>query len=755
MLETLRSIVQSVNGASGLKEAVDLIVRGVKDAMAVDVCSVYLAGPDKDYVLMATDGLNPSAVGKVRLKYDEGLVGLIGLRQEPLNLINPADHPRYAYFSETGEERYHSFLGVPIIHYRKVLGVLVVQQREYRRFGNDEEAFLVTVSAQLAGAITHVAAGADSIGLLASPTDRTGFIHGVRGAPGVAIGTIVMPDPLGNLLDVPDREVSDPKAEERAFRKAILLVQEELEAGSVRMSNVLPRETRALFDVYVMLLGSERLISDTVERIHAGMWAPAALRETIFDHVRVFEQMEDPYLRARAEDIRDIGRRILLRLHGDADAAQARKYPKKCILVGDEIGVGQVAEVPVERLAGIVCVRGSKMSHIVIVAKALGIPAVMGLGDLPLSRLDGHSIVVDGYKGRVSINPKPAVLKEFRRLVKQERKLSKELDELHGLPAEALDGARMSLYVNAGLLSDVKPALRSGAEGVGLYRTEFPFMVRQSFPSEDEQYKIYREVLQSFAPKAVIMRTLDVGGDKPLPYFPIAEDNPYLGWRGIRFTLDHPEIFLVQLRAMLRANVGLQNLRILLPMVSRIDEVDSALALLDRAHEELQEEGFHLVAPMVGVMIEVPAVLYQAEAFLQRVDFLSIGTNDLTQYLLAVDRNNPRVASLYDSLHPAVLQAIDDLVQKAHRFNKSVSLCGEMAGDPAAVILLLGMGVDILSMSAPSLPRVKWVIRSFTRQHAVDLLSRVMGMEDVRAIRAFLNAELDKAGLGSLVRAGK
>ncbi|MEO7558513.1 MAG: putative PEP-binding protein, partial [Gammaproteobacteria bacterium] len=302
------------------------------------------------------------------------------------------------------------------------------------------------------------------------------------------------------------------------------------------------------------------------------------------------------------------------------------------------------------------------------------------------------------------------------------------------------------------LLSDLSISQNSDVEGIGLYRTEFPFMVRERFPGEEEQRLIYRQVLEAFSPKPVTLRTLDVGGDKSLPYFPIHEDNPFLGWRGIRITLDHPEIFLVQLRAMLCASTGLTNLHVLLPMISTVAEVDDALKLLRRAYEELIDAGESIVMPRVGVMIEVPSAVYQADIIAKRVDFLSVGTNDLTQYLLAVDRNNARVAELYDSLHPAVLQALMQVVAGAHRHHKPVTVCGEMAGDPASAILLLGMGIDSLSMSVVSLPRVKWVMRNFTRVQAQRLLEEVLQFEDAHAIRRHLNKALEHAGLGSLIR---
>lgn len=753
MLESLRRIVQEVSSAASLDEALRIIVQRVKETMAVDACSIYLNDvKNGHYVLMATEGLAPSAVGKVRLRLNEGLVGLVVERQEPVNIGNVSTHPRFRYFPEAGEERYQDFLGVPIIHYRKVLGVLVAQHGQSRRFDNAEVAFFVTAAAQLAGAIDQAAASGDIRRILRGQNAVPCYIQGIQGAAGVAIGTVAVHQPLARLESIPDREPTDHRQEIVAFRKAVGRVQRELRACRSRMTSRLPREARALFDVYVMLLGSNRLIADTVRRIRAGNWAPGALRETVAEHARAFDQVEDPYLRARGEDIRALGRRILMQLQPEGKGP--REYPERCVLVDDEVSIAQIAEVPAERLAGIVSVRGSRLSHTAILARALGIPAVMGLGDLPIGGLDGAEIIVDGYQGRVYINPSPAVHEEFIRLLRQEAAISAELQELHDLPAETTDGAKVSLYVNTGLLSDLIPARECGAEGVGLYRTEFAFLVRESFPGEDEQYQVYRQVLESFAPRPVTMRTLDVGGDKALPYLPVEEENPVMGWRGIRVTLDHPEIFLTQLRAMLRANAGLGNLHLLLPMVSRVEELEEARVLLDRAHAELVEEGQAVQQPRVGVMIEVPAAVYQAAALARRTDFLCIGTNDLTQYLLAVDRNNGRVANLYDSLHPAVIRAVGDAVQGARRWSKPVSVCGEMAGNPPAVVLLMGLGIDKLSMTASNLPRIKWLIRNFSRRQACELLEEALAMDDAAAIHRLLNRALQEAGLGRLVRTG-
>jgi len=353
------------------------------------------------------------------------------------------------------------------------------------------------------------------------------------------------------------------------------------------------------------------------------------------------------------------------------------------------------------------------------------------------------------------VRPSDAIRKEFQRLQQEEAELTDELQELIELPSQTLDGKRLPLYANTGLLTDITPSLRCGAEGVGLYRTEVPFLVRDRFPGEEEQRRTYRQVLEAFAPAPVTVRTLDIGGDKMLPYFPVEEDNPFLGWRGIRIALDHPEIFLSQVRAILRADEGLNNLQLLLPMISGVGEIDSALGLVKRAFDELVEEGVKLDYPKIGVMIEVPSAVYQIPEMAKRVDFFSVGTNDLTQYLLAVDRNNAQVAGLFDALHPAVLRAIRQVVQNAHEVSKPVSVCGEMAGDPAAALLLLGMGVDSLSMSSASLLRVKWAVRSFSLPQVQSLLDEAWELEDAGAIRALLHGALEEAGLGGLVRAGR
>lgn len=755
MLDVLRRIILEVNAAPDLNEALNIIVRQVKKAIEVDVASVYLTDPQlQQHVLMATDGFNQASVGRVRLNFGEGLISVVTERAEPLNLQDGSAHPRYRRIVETGEESYHGFLGVPIIQHKKTLGVLVVRQRALRKFGENEVTFLVTLAAQLAGAIMHAEATGGFARLIKEVGGTAFSLKGLPGAPGVAIGHALVVYPPANLDAIPDRVVEDPVAEEACFRTAIIETQKEVRRLSRQMADSLPPEELVLFDAFALMLGSDDLIDGVVRRIHAGNWAPGALRETINENVRVFEDMEDPYLRERATDIRDLGRRILMRLQAEAPV-QKRGPDGRIILVGEEIGAAHLAEVPTAQLAGVISARGSSSSHVAILARALGIPAVMGVAELPMGRLESQQLVLDGYRGQIYVRPTAAALVEFQRLEREEELLREGLQGLATLPAETPDGVRIPLYVNTGLLADISPSVRSGAEGVGLYRTEVPFLVRDRFPGEDEQANIYRQVLEGFSPRPVILRTLDIGGDKELPYFPVREDNPFLGWRGIRITLDHPEIFLTQLRAILRASSGLNNLQLMLPMIADVSEVDEALALIRRAHQELLEEGEQVSMPPVGVMIEVPSAVYQMDALAQRVAFFSIGTNDLTQYLLAVDRNNTRVAELYQTLHPAVVRALAQIVEGAHRHGKPVGVCGELAGDPAAAIVLLGLGVDSLSMSVGSLLRVKSVLRTCTLARAQELTQQILTMEKETAIRALLNNALEDMGLGGLVRAGR
>lgn len=752
MLKTLQRIVQEVNSARTLDETLSIIVRRVRRAMKTDVCSVYLLDQDQQrYVLMDSMGLKKESIKQVSLDAGQGLVGYVGLREEPVNLDDATQHPNYVYLAETGEERFHSFLGVPIIHQRRILGVIVVQQQEKRRFDEGEEAFLVTVSAQLAGLLAHsLATGSASLTEVSQNRVHGSCFKGVAGTSGIAIGSAVVIMPVANLDTVPDRVPDDPDAEIQQFREALTSVRDDIHEVNRRLAQRLSEEERALFEAYQRMLDDSALGQEVISKIREGNWAQGALCQVVTRHARFFELSQDDYLKERATDIRDLGRRVLAYLQRIEQ--EEIVYPEKAILVSEEVTPAMLGEIPKGRLAGLVSVQGSSNSHVAILARAMGIPAVMGTVDLPLGLLNGQQLIVDGFQGVVFDRPSEELLIQYTHLMRAEQELQKGLEELVDLPCETLDGHTLPLMVNTGLAQDITHSLNHGAQGVGLFRTEVPFMVSERFPSESEQQAVYREQLQAFHPQPVIMRTLDIGGDKALPYFPINEANPFLGWRGIRVTLDHPEVFLVQVRAMLRASEGLDNLQIMLPMVSNIPEVTESISLIERAYYELCAEGLQLKRPEIGVMIEVPGAIYQVHQIAGRVDFLSVGSNDLTQYLLAVDRNNPRVADLYSSFHPAVLNALCSIADACNGQQCRLSLCGELAGDPRGAILLMAMGYQALSMNAVNLPRVKSVIRQLHYRDAQALLDRALRQETSADVLALMSGFMEQLGLAGLVK---
>ena len=751
MLNQLRTIVQDINAAGGFQGVLRTIVEQVHSAMDTEVCSVYLLDAHTGrYVLMDTEGLSQDLIGQVSLGLDGSIVGRVASRAEPINLHNASEHPDYYYVEELGEEKFDAFLGAPIIHHRKVMGVLVVQQTDQRHFDADEEAFLVTVAAQLASVMSH----ADATGALAklvNPSHRKEIVfRGSVGCTGVAIGKAVVIRPPADLNVIWDKPALDIDAELRFFQYCLERVRNDLKKVGEELGDRLNKEEKDLFEAYLHMIDDNALGGEISERIKAGQWGQGAVSQVIQTHAQAFDDMQDEYLKERALDVKDLGRRILSYLQ-QSDLA-ALEYPKHTILIGEELTASILGEVPQDRLAGLVSLKGSSNSHVAILARAMGVPTVMGVMDLPYRQLDGQEIIVDGYSGVVYSSAPAERRRHYRNVVREEKELIRGLEALVDLPAQTTDGHSIALYVNTGLEVDVMRSLSRGAEGIGLYRTEVPFMMRDRFPSEDQQAEIYRQQLEAFAPRAVTMRTLDVGGDKPLPYFPIEEDNPALGWRGIRVTLDHPEVFLQQTRAMLKASIGLDNLKILLPMISTVDEVEQAEQLLCRAKAELIEEGYKIATPELGVMIEVPAAVYQTGVLAKRADFISVGSNDLTQYLLAVDRNNAQVSSLYHSYHPAVLRALYDVAQQSKKENTPVSICGELAGEPAAAILLLAMGYDVLSMNAAGLLKVKAVIRQVDMSFAQELLTAVLDMEHAEDVRMYLDRALEEIGIEPLLR---
>lgn len=755
-LDTLRRIVQEINASNGLHESLDIMVKQVSEAMDVDVCSIYLLDErNQCYLLMASKGLNPESVGNVSLQLGEGLVGLVGQREEIVNLENASQHERYAYFPETGEELYHSFLGVPVMYRRKVMGVLVVQKRQPQDFSEAAESFLVTLCAQLSGVIAHAhAVGSSDLFRKVANLSNYKTFQGVAGSGGIALGRAIILYPPADLSAVPDREAEDISEQLELLEQAIESVRAEIQLLDEKMQNSLMSDERALFSVFLRMLDEHALPLEIQDEIRAGSWAQGAVKRVIDKHIAHFAQMEDDYLRERVSDLKDLGRRILACLQ-EADSSH-KELSSDSIIVGDEISTAALVELPVDKIAAIVTSEGAANSHMVIVARALGIPTVVGVTELPVNTLDDVEMIVDAYQGKVTINPPRRLRQRYKEIQKEEEQIAKDLKQYETKDAITPDGTAVQLFVNTGLMIDVVRGVQRGAKGVGLYRSEIPFMLRDRFPGEEEQRVIYRQQLSHFANKPVIMRTLDIGADKELPYFTIEETNSALGWRGIRFTLDHPEIFSSQIRAMLKASIGLNNLHILLPMVTNVSEVEEVLYLLERDWNAVQEEEqVKINKPKIGIMIEVPSVLFQIEEFSELVDFFSVGSNDLIQYLLAVDRNNAHVSSVYSHFHPSILRALSQLKKECEKYNKPVSVCGEMAGDPLSAILLMAMGFSTLSMSSSNILRVRKAICHIPMQDAEKLLAHVLKLNNPLLIKSWLENHFKNNGLADMVKTNR
>jgi phosphotransferase system enzyme I (PtsP) len=761
MLTTLKRIVQEVNQIPVFEDALSCLANRLIEALKVDSCSIYLADYEQQhFMLAATEGLEKTAVGQVSIGFSEGLVGLIGQREEPLNISDAQRHPRYKHYPEVQEDSYHAFLGAPIIHQRKVLGVLTLQQQHKRRFSEDEEAFLVTLAMQLAVEIANAKARG-SINLLQEniPKDWQKSLKGVPGALGLASGTGYLQNMMVSIRSHVPKRSKNKQVQVQNYRQAVKQTQADMAVLSERMQGEVPDDVRSIFQLYYHLLDANSLGRDVEKEIKLGWDAPTSLKMVVENYIRQFQSMNDPYMRERAVDVEDMGNRVLANILGiTADKQIEREIPEHSILIAEEVTAVMLAEFPSEKLKGIVSMRGSNNSHAAILARALGVPAVMGLSNIPIALLNEKEILLDGYNGDVIVSPNVTIRREFDQLLLEEQLLSERIHSEDTLPAVTTDNYEIRLFTNTGLSLETEKNDNPHSDGVGLFRTEIPFMLRERFPTEYEQVELYRSLLASEPNKPFTMRTLDVGGDKPLPYFPISEENPFLGWRGIRLTLDHPEIFLVQVRAMLIASIGLKNLNIMLPMITSVSEVSEAKRLIKRAfyevQEEAQEKGENLYMPKIGVMLEVPAVLYQLPQLSKIVDFFSVGSNDLTQYLLAVDRNNARVANLYDSYHPAVLTALHGIARHSDMLQVPVTVCGELAAEPGGVVLLIAMGYKKLSMNNHNLLKVKWIIRNIHQGTAKQLLAKVLTLNNPQDVRSEINDYLESVGLGGLLRAG-
>ncbi|MCL2983325.1 phosphoenolpyruvate--protein phosphotransferase [Klebsiella pneumoniae] len=748
MLTRLREIVEKVASAPRLNEALDILVTDVCQAMETEVCSVYLADNDRRcYYLMATRGLKKPRGRTVALAFDEGLVGLVGRLAEPINLADAQKHPSFKYIPAVKEDRFRAFLGVPIIQRRQLLGVLVVQQRELRQFDESEESFLVTLATQMAAILSQ-----SQLNALFGQYRQT-RIRALQASSGVAIAEGWMDVSLPLMEQVYEASTLDTASERERLTGALEEAANEFRRYSKRYAAGAQKETAAIFDLYSHLLSDARLRRELFAEVDKGAVAEWAVKKIIEKFAEQFAALSDGYLKERAGDLRTLGQRLLF--HLDDSIQGPNTWPARIILVADELSATTLAEVPQDRLAGVVVRDGAANSHAAIMVRALGIPTVMG-ADIQPSLLHGHTLIVDGYRGELLVDPEPVLLQEYQRLISEENELSRLAEDDLQRASELKSGERVKVMLNAGLSPEHEEKLGSFVDGIGLYRTEIPFMLQSGFPSEEEQVAQYQGMLQMFNSKPVTLRTLDIGADKQLPYMPISEENPCLGWRGIRITLDQPEIFLIQVRAMLRANAATGNLSILLPMVTSLEEVDEARRLIDRASREVEEMiGYAIPRPRLGVMLEVPSMVFMLPQLASRIDFISVGTNDLTQYLLAVDRNNTRVASMYDSLHPAVLRALAMIAHDAERFGIDLRLCGEMAGDPMCVTILIGLGYRHLSMNGRSVARVKYLLRRIDIEEAQELSRRSLDAQMTAEVRHQVAAFMERRGLGGLIRGGR
>ena len=776
----LEDISAITAGSEDLQETLQRIVEVVAERANTDVCSLYILDPRAQRLtLWATTGLARTAIGKVTMSVEEGLTGMAIEKLEPVMAVDAITHPRYKFFPETGEEKYHSFVGVPIIERGTPIGVLVVQTLRRRHFSRHELRLLRAIAAQVGAIIVQARLLEDlknkekqrreyrrrmvaAIKRLqayekvperaaGAPRGRTrARLTGLPAAPGFGRGQAHLLQPPVSFALVEDALADDPEGERRRFRRAVTESAAELESLKQRLATRLPEFDPAIIDAHRMMLEDHGLVSKVEAAITQGLVAETALKRVVEEYLGQFIRMSDGYLRDRGVDLKDVGLRILRNLLGVAEPE--RPLVHESVLVAEELTLSDLTHIEHEHLQGIVLATGGVTSHASILARSFEIPTVVGLEHLTETVHEHDDVIVDGNSGVVYVNPPVDVAREYDRLEREYRAFNRELEALKHLPAETTDGRRVSLYANIGLIGDVHFAHRHGAEGIGLYRTEFPFLTYREFPDEEEQYQLYARVVRGMEGRPVTIRTLDVGADKYPVYMQVPrEDNPFLGWRSIRISLQMPELFKMQLRAILRVG-PLGRIRIMFPMISSVDEVRRAKELLEEAKEELRREGrdFDPGVP-VGMMVEVPSAVTLAHQLIREVDFFSIGTNDLIQYLLAVDRNNRKVAPLYEPLHPAVLTAIHEAVQAAKGAGKWVGMCGEMASDPLCTPVLLGLGLDDLSMGPFFVPVIKRIIRSVPYAAVRTIARDVLTMATVKEVKGYLFDAMKSLGVIELM----
>ncbi len=782
-LVILEDISALISHSHDVRDTLNRLVDIVAERMETEVCSLYILEPKKNRLtLWATTGLDEESIGKVSMAVGEGLTGLVIEKMSPVMVVDAQAHPRYKYFPETGEERFHSFLGVPLIERRLPLGVLVVQTSRRREFSRDEIRLLRAISAQVSGIVIQARLAdtlknkererkeyqkqlGDALKKIRSYEGRRregavrgaaqkwrGRLNGLSVAPGFGRGKAFLMKPRIDLNSVKKERARNPKREIERFRAAVERGIEQLQNIKQRMSALVSKEEGAVFEAHRLIIGDPVLIDQIENRIRKERSiAEYAVSSVFLEHLHSFNRIEDEYLRERGADVKDVAQRLLENLSGLSE--QKLILPPNSILVAEDLLPADLSMIEGDHFRGIVLATGSVTSHASILAKSFEIPSVVAVEGLLENVREGDSLIVDGNSGVVYINPSQEVVREYDRLEREYLALNKELGELRDLPAETRDSHRVLLHANVGMLSDIAFAQLHGAQGIGLYRTEIQFLAHRDFPSEEEQFTIYRRVVEGFGGKPVTIRTLDIGADKYPAYVRrgTAEQNPFLGWRSIRISLEMPEIFKTQLRAILRAG-AYGFVRLLIPMVTSLEEILQVKEILAEVRDELERERTPFDRQMeLGIMVEVPSVVHQVSRIVREVDFLSIGTNDLIQYILAVDRGNHKVAGLYEPLHPAVLSALVDVIEGAKKQGKRVGMCGEMAGDPLCTLLLLGMGLEEFSMGSLFIPVVKKVVRTVTYREAKATADIVLRMDTVGEIKKYLFDRMRELGMVELL----
>lgn len=756
-LSTLQDISALILQSHDLDETIRNIVDLVAQRAHSDVCSLYLLEDDQQTLtLRATYGLDRAAIGQVKMKIGEGLTGKVAAEQKILSIEEPQNHPDYRFFAETGEEHFHTFVGIPLFDRTQSIGVLVIQTRESHVFTADELATLTTIAFQVASIVVN-AKLLDAIDSYALPdpgiTPAEGqlakddgqasiVLRGKTAYPGVASGPANIIDQQFGFADVFDEYNIDAPAELQRLDEALRKTRIQTLYLEKRVAEQLTQEDAAIFHTHLMILEDRGFIERLHELIDERHSAPYALKKVIHGYLEAFNKMEDPYLRERAADMEDIGRRLLANLVGkDSEGLHLKQSG---ILVAKRLLPSDMAILDHDMILGIVIESNEANSHSVIMAKALGIPALIGVKGAVSKIEPDANLILDANSSCVYQNPTNTIIEEYDRL-QQERLLEKErLSELRDVPAITRDGQRIYLRANIGLVSDVGIARSNGAEGVGLYRTEFPYMARSSFPDREDQYQLYKKVVEEFSGEPVTIRTLDIGGDKTLPYFnQPKEDNPFMGWRSVRISLDNREFFQTQIEAILMAALH-GPIRLLFPMISNMEEIRSCKNIVRDAMENLQNQQIPFAENVpIGAMIEVPAAVQLAPHLAKEVDFFSLGTNDLIQYLLAADRSNPRVENYYDPLHPAVLLSLDYLAKVAVESGVELCVCGEMATDPICLLALIGLGIHEFSLSAPYIPMLKHLINRIDTAAAQKLLQRLILEADSQTIRKQLEETIE------------